>query len=95
MFWLTERLICVSCFWKPYGRDWPMARILPVPGSTIVAAVATLSLLLTWSLIDAWADSCAFGSSVVRIVRPPRFHTLARAARVLPNVSSLRKTSRT
>ncbi len=45
MFWSTERLIEVSFFLTsmPYGRDWPIARILPVPGSTMVAAVATSS----------------------------------------------------
>ncbi len=41
----TERLICVSFLPKPYGRDWPMARILPVPGWTMLVAVATSSLL--------------------------------------------------
>src|SRR5206468_2543393 len=37
----TLRLICVSSVPEPYGRDWPIARILPVPGWTGVTAVAT------------------------------------------------------
>jgi hypothetical protein len=72
-----------------------MARMRPVPGSTMEAAVATRSSLRTCRSTDASTDFCAFGSSVVRIVSPPRFQRLARALGLSPNSLLFRKTSRT
>ena len=63
-----------------------MARILPVPGSTVTAAVPTPlgspigTLLLTASIAAIWI----LLSRVVRIFRPPRLSVLDRSVSVWP-----------
>ncbi len=94
---LTARLSTVSCcVWsRPYGRDWPIERILPVPGSTWTTEAATLSSLLTFEVAASLAASWARGERVVLMVRPPRFHSLERSSAVFPNAGSERMVLRT
>ncbi|KRB72491.1 hypothetical protein ASE03_23590 [Kitasatospora sp. Root187] len=93
----TFRLTMVSFFdlSMPNGRVWAIARILPVPGSTMVAAAETVSVTLTLLLTACWAAACFFGSSVVRMLRPPRSQSRWRSAAELPNAGSRRTTWRT
>ncbi len=50
---------------RPYGRVWAIARILPLPGSIMVAAADTGSVTYT-SLVTAFcAAACLSGSRVV------------------------------
>ncbi len=50
---------------RPYERVWAIARILPVPGSIMVAAADTGSVTLTLPVTAAWAAACLSGSRVV------------------------------
>lgn len=58
---LTARLSIVWCFFwsRPYGLDWPIERIFPVPGWTCTTDAATLSPLLTFEVAASLAACCA------------------------------------
>ena len=67
-------------------RFWAIARILPVPGSTIETAEATPDGSSTGmpALTSASAICWMRGSSVVVMVRPPRYRRLNRAVLSVP-----------
>ena len=68
---------------------WAIARILPVPGSRIVAAAPRFCLLPTGTalVISFIAAFCIAGFRVVRMVSPPWLIVFRRSAGVLPSTA--------